>query len=163
MNGRKGETRVDTETGEILYPPLYNPETGEYEGHFYLPLKSKFRIPPHQRLDKKTLNKPMKVNKMEVEIIVAAILLLLAMVMFYPIVAIAVCICEIILHNWVHKKNKTLKDDTFYYRSPLHCIVKEFCARCKDVSATEKIWKLQDERNDRMRKYGLESIRRVVT
>lgn len=162
MDGRKGEPCIDTETGEILYPSLYNAETGEYEGLITLPQKIKFRIPPQQKLNKMH-NIPIKVNKHELELLTAAIFLLPTIILFYPILSIFIFIMEIILHNWVHKKNKTLRDDTFYYKSPLHCIVKEFCGRCKDLSTKEKITKMQDKRTDKMRKYGLESIRRVVT
>lgn len=163
MDTKKDETlSVDTETGEILYPSQYNAETGEYEGFLSLPPRTTFRIPPEQKPDKEP-HKESRTNCQVLELITAALFLLPTAILSYPIVSILIVLLEMIIHNWVHKKNKTLQSDTFYYKSPLHGIVKEFCGRCKDLNTKEKISKLQDMRNEKMKKYGLESIRRVVT
>ncbi|XP_018576749.1 uncharacterized protein LOC108915259 [Anoplophora glabripennis] len=162
MEGRD-ETSIDMETGEILYPSQYNAETGEYEGFLALPQRVKFQIPPQIKPNKKTHRGP-KMDEQNLELITAAIFLLPTAILFNPVLWAVALILEIVIHSWTHKKNSTLRNDTVhYYRSPLHGIVKEFCAKCKDSNAKEKISKLQDRRNDKMRKYGLESIRRVVT
>ncbi|KAJ8922290.1 hypothetical protein NQ315_004229 [Exocentrus adspersus] len=129
------------------------------------PFRIRFRI-PSTREQKPTNNSKWpccKVDKPEVEFITALVFLLPTMILFHPILSIVTCVLEIILHSWVHKKNKTLRDGTFYYKSPLHGIVKEFCGRCKDQQTKDKITKIQDMRNNKMQRYELEYIKSMVT
>uniref|UniRef100_V5G5Z9 Uncharacterized protein n=1 Tax=Anoplophora glabripennis TaxID=217634 RepID=V5G5Z9_ANOGL len=163
MDRRKDKYSVDKETGEILYPALYNSETGEYEGDVVVPQKIRFRIPfQEEEPDKKPYNAP-KSHPQDREFIKAAVFLLPAAILLYPVVFVGTMLLETILHCWVHKINKTLKSDGVYYQSPLHGITKEFCSRCREFDAVEQIGKLQDVRSSKLTKYGLESIRRVVT
>ncbi|KAJ8933208.1 hypothetical protein NQ314_014155 [Rhamnusium bicolor] len=171
MDPETGEYYADSETGETSYSSSssssssFNVETGEYEGDNCLP-RRRFRVPsscytPTQKKDGS--KKLLKVDKQEWELITAAIFLLPTMILFYPVLSVFALMLEIFLHTWSHKKNKTLKCDNIYYQSPLHGIAKEFCGRCKFEDAKVKITKIQDIRNDKLRKYGLEYIRRVVT
>ncbi|KAG5869668.1 hypothetical protein JTB14_035595 [Gonioctena quinquepunctata] len=161
MDVETGEYILDLETGEILTYPQFNDETGEYEG---LPHEHEnFKIPrayytPEPKPNKRKRHKFLKADYQESQLITASIYLLPTMILFHPILALVAVIIEIFLHSWSHRSNKRLKDKNVYFQSPLHPIVKEFCARCKEENSSLKITRLQDIKNDKFKNY----IRRVV-
>ncbi|VEN48229.1 unnamed protein product [Callosobruchus maculatus] len=167
MDNETGEFVLDTETGESR-PwcfSTFDVETGEYED---VPLK-KFKIPSHyytppEKEKKSKQKRPLrKADRHEIALIHAAIFLLPTFVLFHPVVAIFVAIVETVLHSWSHKSNQLLKSNRVYFQSPLHPIVKEICGKCKAEQESLRITKMQDVMNDKLRKHGLDYIRRVVT
>lgn len=158
----------DTETGEVPYSPR-DKETGENSDWPWPWPTKRFKVPrsyytPTKR-NSKQCRKFRKANPQESELITAVIFLLPTMIFFHPILSVIAVVVEIILHKWSHKKNKKLKSDTIYFhQSPLHGIVKEFCAKCKDDMTANKITKLQDRQNyDHFGKDQLQYLKRVVT
>lgn len=157
----------DTETGETASYPR-DQETGETKD-WALEIK-RFKIPrsyytPRGPKYTKKRHKIRKACPQESQLITAAIYLLPTMIFFHPILWIIAILVEIRLHNWSHKRNKQLGNNTIYFhQSPLHGITKEFCGKCKDETATNKISKIQDRQNyNRFGKQQLDYIKRVIT
>jgi len=165
------DLKPDEETGELTPKPTFNSETGEEEFTYFYPSETPrnkpicFKVPTAEYA---TANKSkignLKPNPETSTTTAAAILYLLpTVVFFYPILAIFTVSIEIILHVWAHRKNRKLKDENRYYQSPLHIICQEFCAACKEEKSKLKIHKLQEKRLDKIKKYGLEYVKRIVT
>lgn len=159
----------DTETGETPPSPR-DKETGESSYWLWQWRTKPFKIPrayytPHSMRHSKKKHTFRKANPQESELITAVIYLLPTMIFFHPLLSVIAVVIELILHNWAHKKNKKLKSDTIYFhQSPLHGIVKEFCAKCKDDMTVNKITKMQDRQNyNHFGKNQLEYLKRVVT
>lgn len=170
-----GESLRDKETGETPAAAKVNLETGESEINRTMPEKPntrKFRIPstnpqpkPKSQLsikknDTKTSNNHSFRNSSDVT---PCILFLLPTALcFYPAIAAFITIIEVILHVWAHKKNKTLSNKDVYYQSPLHIFVSEFCGACKEKRSASKITNLQDKRNYKFIKYGIDYVHGIV-
>lgn len=69
---------------------------------------------------------------------------------------------EVILHVWAHRKNKSLKNASVYFRSPFHAISSEFCALCQNEMCMDRVGKLQQKR---MHKFFRQCnyMKRIVT
>lgn len=65
------------------------------------------------------------------------ILLLPTIFCFNIYAAVIVSIVEIFLHFWSHFKNGVNMNKDVYYRSPLHVITSQFCAKCLSESEME--------------------------
>lgn len=157
----------DTETGEIAICSR-DKETGETS--YWIWKHKPFKVPrsyytPRRPKYTKKRHKLRKACPQESQLITAAIYLLPTMVFFHPILCVFAVIVEIILHTWSHKRNKELGTDAIYfYQSPLHGIVKEFCGKCKDETAAIKISKIKDRQNyNRFGKQQLEYFKQVIT
>ncbi|XP_044263426.1 uncharacterized protein LOC123010507 [Tribolium madens] len=154
--------KKDEETGEALLNR--NIETGEDE---YIssvaPLRKKtFKIPP--TYTKKAKNGKKTINlDLSPTFSTALLFLLPTTIFFYPILGILAVMVEAVIHVWAHRKNKSLKNQHLYYQSPLHIICKEFCGSCREEESKMKISKIQEKRADKIKKYGLEYVRRIVT
>lgn len=163
------DSTYDSEISEIPYSPL-DEETGENRDCLWSWPPKRFKVPrsfytpSSKKRNYKKRQNLRKADQQESELITAVIFLLPTMIFFHPILYVVVTVVEIILHNWSHKKNRKLKKDAIYFhRSPLHGISKEFCGRCKEDMAENKIIKIQDRKINRFRKYQLEYLKRVVT
>ncbi|EEZ99759.1 hypothetical protein TcasGA2_TC002531 [Tribolium castaneum] len=155
-------TKKDEETGEAL--TKRNIETGEEE--YILTTaprrKTTFKIPP--TYTKKSNDYKHNINlDLSPTFSTALLFLLPTTIFFYPILGIVTVMIEAIIHVWAHRKNKSLKNPHLYYQSPLHIICKEFCGACREEEAKVKISKIQEKRADKIKKYGLEYVRRIVT
>lgn len=65
-------------------------------------------------------------------------LLLLPTVFFFNIyAAVIIMMVEMFFHFWAHLKNGLNMDKNFYYRSPLHVVTSQFCAKCRSESDLE--------------------------
>lgn len=147
-----------------------NQETGEEE-YNQKSQRHNFKIPPSylnnpQNSKKNTRIIPnTSIEHKRPALTAAAILYLLPVTIlcyFYPATGMVGLFFEARLHIWTHKKNKQLKNTDRYYQSPMHIIHKEFCASCVEEQNKLRITKLQEKRHDRIRKYGLEYVKRVV-
>lgn len=157
MDIETGEITVqDNETGEWMSQlPSYDSETGEPE-NLNFTFRSKFRIQTHnctKNATKKLVTRDM-----------SPILLVMLPTLFISpgLATIAIALLEVVIHMWAHRKNKTLVDKGIYYRSPMHVVASEFCARCRDQRTMDKIGKIQDKRAHRF-KCHYEYVKRVVT
>ncbi|XP_017779215.1 PREDICTED: uncharacterized protein LOC108564629 [Nicrophorus vespilloides] len=166
MDCETGERLCDKETGESPAKHETNQETGECEINCVGPRRP-FKIPT-EYIRQDTLEETRKFDKMMSKsrtrnrISPTVLFLLPTLVFFSPIVSIFLGIVEISLHIWAHKKNKSLTNRDHYYQSPLHIILSEFCASCLDERMKMKITKIQDRKNSRFIKYGIEYFRRIV-
>lgn len=186
MDNETGEDYRDNETGEIPSPGIINSETGEVEINYTRPrYKKPFKIPSttkpsssstsafrnninrfydyHYNNSKKStkhLNYLLPDSK---RVSVAPAFAMLTLLFFAPVFGVLISILEFVIHVWTHKKNKKMRNMNIYYRSPLHDITSEFCSICVDENTKNKITKLQDKRNDKFTKYGIEYVRRIVT
>lgn len=160
MDSETGEIYQDTETGEKELTKV-NTETGETEmtvkPHQERSTK-KFKIPNPQKPIKKEEKHKASTNTTS-DTVQVILFLLPTVLLFFPVLAALISIVEIAVHVWAHKKNKILRNTNFYYQSPLHICVREFCGACRDEISANKISKIQDMRNDKFTKY----VRRVVT
>lgn len=162
MDNETGEIYQDIETGEKQLAKV-NTETGETEINNRPPQErssKKFKIPNQQKSTKKseTPKPPSPANKTS-DTVQVVLFLLPTVLLFFPVLAALISIVEITLHVWAHKKNKVLRDTNFYYQSPLHICVREFCGACREEMSGNKISKIQDMRNNKFTKY----VQRVVT
>ncbi|XP_073836272.1 uncharacterized protein [Musca autumnalis] len=65
-------------------------------------------------------------------------MLLLPTLFFFNVyAALIVMILEIFFHFWAHFKNGVNMNKEVYYRSPLHVMTSQFCARCRSESEME--------------------------
>lgn len=168
MDWETGEEQPDHETGELPAVPRLNCETGELEMNCNRPSliqRKPFKIPKNytRKATKSKLDSCAKKGIIRTSNNMSPALLLLLPVFFLPSVGIVISIVEILIHMWCHRKNKKLQNTDKYYESPFHIFVCEFCKLCIDESAANKITKLQDKRNNKFTKYGIEYVRRVVT
>lgn len=165
MDRETGENSPDQETGEMPATARINLETGEMEINCNCPTRSHFRIPKEESQTKHEYwvakGRQNYLTKKQTDMSPA--LLLLIPVFFMPAVGIVISILEILIHMWAHKKNKKLQNTNRFYQSPFHIFVCEFCHLCIDENSKNKITKLQDKRNNKFTKYGIECVRRVVT
>ena len=68
--------------------------------------------------------------------------------LFFRITAVVLMFCELVLHIWSHWKNDRNTDKTVFYRSPLHLITGQFCAKCISESGMDKLGTIQDRRRE---------------
>ncbi|XP_013105659.1 uncharacterized protein LOC106085791 [Stomoxys calcitrans] len=64
-------------------------------------------------------------------------LLLPTLFCFNIYAALVIMIVETFFHFWAHFKNGINMNKDFYYRSPLHVITSQFCAKCRCESEME--------------------------
>lgn len=64
-------------------------------------------------------------------------LLLPTLFCFNVYAALIIMILEIFFHMWAHFKNGMNMNKDVYYRSPLHVITSQFCAKCRCESEME--------------------------
>lgn len=77
-------------------------------------------------------------------------LFLIPTLMIFPgFLTIMIAILEIYLHVRCHKRNKSLKDCSLYYRSPFHMVTSIFCGVCRESETASKVGQLQDQRRHR--------------
>ncbi|RZC35232.1 hypothetical protein BDFB_005516, partial [Asbolus verrucosus] len=157
--------RKDEETGEIT--TRFNCETGEEESVITsAPIRGKpkvFKIPSSYYMNSAKRNEEKVRCEYPPTAATAVLYLLPTTILFYPILGIITVTIEVIIHIWAHRKNKLLKNKNLYYQSPLHIICKEFCGACKEENSKMKITMLHERRADKIKKYGLEYVRRIVT
>lgn len=172
MDYETGECFRDVETGETPAPALINNETGEMEINYTRPTyKKPFKVPStvnhktkqQQLQEQQTDEGCIYTEPPQKRVSVAPAFAILTLLFFVPVFGILVSIIEFLIHMWTHKKNKTLRNSNLYYRSPFHDIVSEFCSLCIEENSKNKITKLQDKRNEKFTKYGIEYVRRIVT
>lgn len=177
MDVETGENRQnypDEETGELPAMPSRNLETGEAELNCKSPDQSHnhrktFKIPKAEMKPdgKEKCPKVPKCIKMKSKLKknteLSPVLLFLIPVFFLPAVSIILSCVEISIHMWAHKKNKRMKNKNVFYQSPFHEFISEFCVLCIEENSKDKITKLQDKKNDKFTKYGIEYVRRIVT
>lgn len=167
MDLETGEIFPDMETGEITYSPQLNEETGEKEFNYYQKgcPKRRFKIPNNylQRYfsSQKLLLHPGHDDHVS-ELASAIVFLLPTVLLFFPIVALVIIFIETILHQYSHKFNRLNDNDLIYFQSPLHFVGLAYCGRCREEASNNRISEIQDMRN-RLRKYDLECVRRIVT
>ncbi|XP_065359716.1 uncharacterized protein LOC135953675 [Calliphora vicina] len=65
------------------------------------------------------------------------ILLLPTFFFFNIYAAMIIMILETFFHFWAHLKNGLNMDKNFYYRSPLHVVTSQFCAKCRSESEVD--------------------------
>lgn len=147
----------DCETGEWLpYIPECDSETGESENSATMPQRTKFRINNYHG-NRHCCQKPLTRDMSP------ALLFLLPTLFFYPgLATLIIALLEVTIHMWAHKKNKTLTNKSVYYKSPMHIVASEFCAKCRDERTMDKVGKLQDKRAHRF-KCHYEYVKRIVT
>lgn len=158
---------ADRETGELPAVPIVNVETGEKECNYTCPRESSesrrtFKIP--------RIYSPKVGEEEDISIVTfpsdkispALMFLLPTAFLFNPVFAIFLGFIEMVAHAWAHSKNRKLENSGIYYQSPLHIIVREFCASCREEEATNKIHKIQ-ERRSKLKKCGIECVRQIVT
>lgn len=168
MDNETGELYRDDETGEVAAVGVINKETGEMEMNYTGPTyKKPFKVVSSStKLNYKTTTKHFDDNHMNwrtKRVSVAPAFTILTLLFFVPVFGIFTAIIECFIHVWTHKKNKTLRNTNLYYRSPFHDVTSEFCSLCIDETTKNKITKLQDKRNYKFMKYGIEYVRRIVT
>lgn len=161
------ENFIDSETGECLSRLQLNLETGEDESNYGTPnyyRKKIFKIPNNNTpYNVRKPNHSSDVSDIESGSIASALMYLLPTAFFFnPLIAVVLFIIEMSLHAWAHKKNKKLRDSTVYYQSPLHIIVSEFCAACREEVSSNKINKIQEKRS-KLKGCGIECVRQIVT
>ncbi|XP_028034258.1 uncharacterized protein LOC114246077 [Bombyx mandarina] len=77
-------------------------------------------------------------------------MLLFPSVMIFPeLFCVLLLILEVYLHVKCHKKNKKLKDQNLYYRSPFHVVTSTFCGACRESELASRIGQMQDKRRNR--------------
>lgn len=64
-------------------------------------------------------------------------------------VYIFLSLVEIFLHCWAHTVNGLNMNKSIYYRSPLHVLSSQFCAKCRSESEME--WRIFETLNKQMR------------
>lgn len=155
----------DCETGEWVPYEDFDNETGEYEsGDFsnssYPTSRTTFKIPnSYMNKTKHSLSRSQRQTTRDMS---PALLFLLPTLFVYPgITSIIVAFLEVIIHTWAHRINKKLTNKNVYYKSPMHIIASEFCAKCRDIKSMDKIEKLQDKRTLRFK--CNEYVKRIVT
>lgn len=169
MDNETGESCRDLETGEVSSQGVVNCETGEVEMNYTRPTyKKPFQVPssckPKPPASSNEHNAALRDYMSHTKrVSVAPAFAILTLLFFVPVFGIFISIIEFFIHMWTHKKNKKLRNTNLYYRSPFHDIICEFCSFCIDENTTNKITKLQDKRNDKFTKYGIEYVRRIVT
>lgn len=93
-----------------------------------------------------------RVNSFQKEIILGynktshRLFLIPSLFFFFKTTALLLLFCELILHIWAHRKNRTNLNDGVYYRSPMHVISSEFCALCRHSKNMAEVSKIQDGR-----------------
>lgn len=75
--------------------------------------------------------------------------------LFFRITALVLMFCELALHIWAHRMNSRNKDATIFYRSPLHLITSQFCAKCLSQVGMAKLGLIQDKRREAKRLIAL--------
>ncbi|KAG7211517.1 hypothetical protein KM043_010784 [Ampulex compressa] len=184
-----GQVFVDEETGECLGHPFLdgdirrflnsvnNAETGEPEVSIVQPRTVKgrripFQIPKDVKDSLSSKKGPSKKGKnlMEVEPVpvgssfgqINPVCLFLPAIVYFRWFLALLMIFEVVLHVWAHHKNKSLKNSTFYFRSPFHAISSEFCALCQNEMCMDRVGKMQEIR---MHKFLRQCnyMKRVVT
>lgn len=168
MDLETGESLRDKETGEMPASARVNTETGESEINRKTPKQNnntkKFRIPnPNPPPPPKTNNSEMKNPFPNNNIASCMLFLLPTTLFFYPPLALCMLTAEIILHIWAHKQNKRTTKKDVCYRSPLHIILREFCAACKEERSKNKIINMQDKRSYKFLKYGIDYVHGITT
>lgn len=149
------------ETGELWPLFSFNEETGEKEAVVYTKYpKQPFKIPKH--LQKTTNEAPLRQTYYSNNTDVVTAFLLPTAILFFPSFTVLMWLIEYTLHAWSHKQNSK-NGGNIYYFSPLHQICKEFCSKCKEETMRAKFSKMQDIRKSKLKRYGLEYVRRVVT
>lgn len=149
----------DDETGEILPDEdRYDNETGETEtANNTLPVRTKFRIQIHDQKKSTVRAAPITTRDLS-----PALLVLLPTLFVWPgLATVAIAVLEVTIHMWAHRKNRKLAHSRVYYRSPMHIVASEFCALCRDQTASDKITQLQDKRAHRFKCH--EYVKRIVT
>lgn len=147
----------DDETGELI-PFECDSETGEFENSFSRSShRTPFRI--YENKGKYSTSPPPRSTQNMSQLL---IFLLPTLFVYSGISVIAIAVLEVSIHIWAHKKNKNLANEGVYYKSPLHVLCSEFCAKCRDEKYMMKIGKLQDERTHRL-KCHYEYVKRIVT
>lgn len=68
--------------------------------------------------------------------------------LFFRVTALVLLFCELVLHIWAHRVNSSNKDETIFYRSPLHLITSQFCAKCTSQVEMKKLSLIQDRRRE---------------
>lgn len=163
MDSETGERCRDSETGEwVPCDNDYDDETGEPASttqSAILPKRTTFKIHPcYMKHSSKKYYPTASTRDMS-----PALLFLLPTLFVYPgITSIIIAILEVIIHTWAHRANKRLANKNVYYKSPMHIIASEFCAKCRDIKTMDKIEKLQDKRTHRF-KCHYEYVKRIVT
>lgn len=175
MDSETGECYRDKETGELPAVAKVNLETGETEINHTMPEKEsrkRFRVPNNNPTKKSMPRSQTKqyhvppdgdTHFSTSDVVPCVLFLLPTTLCFYPIIAAFLSIVEVILHVWAHKKNKTLPNKEVWYQSPLHIFVREFCGACKEQRSVNKITMIQDKRNYKFIKYGIDYVRGIVT
>ncbi|XP_063546222.1 uncharacterized protein LOC134754077 [Cydia strobilella] len=145
----------DDETGEII-TYLVNDETGE-------PTPSSSTVvhgpresaPPTETIQfpKGYMSKTKKFQALKENIIRGSNMfsprLLLIPAVFPAVLIMLLIIAEVFLHVCCHEQNKSLKNPSLYYSSPLHMVTSIFCGVCRENEMSSKIGQLQDLRRCR--------------
>lgn len=167
METGEPDFRRDLETGELLATEDFDSETGELESDvvdvsMFLKSRSTFKVPSaYINKTKKRYNS--RHARCTTRDMSPALLFLLPTLFVYPgVTSIIVAILEVVIHTWAHRINKKLTNKNVYYRSPMHIIASEFCAKCRDIKSMDKIEQLQDKRTLRF-KCNYEYVKRIVT
>lgn len=141
----------DNETGELI-PYGVSEETGEklisnhmvdYNLSEEKKNKPSIRFPCVSRTRK---YQTLKANILAGSNTTSHRMLLLIPTFFPGIICVLLIIFEVFLHVRCHKKNKMLKEENVYYRSPFHVVTSMFCGVCRDNDMAIKIGYLQDKR-----------------
>ncbi|XP_061718979.1 uncharacterized protein LOC133534044 [Cydia pomonella] len=147
----------DDETGEII-TYLVNDETGEpTPSSSSVVLGPRAAVPPTEiiKFPKGYMSKTKKFQALKENIIrgsnvFSPRLLLIPLAAVFPAVLIMLLMmAEVFIHVCCHKQNKSLKDTSLYYRSPLHMVTSIFCGMCREDEMSSKIGQLQDQRRCR--------------
>ncbi|XP_068620010.1 uncharacterized protein [Battus philenor] len=153
----------DDETGEVL-PYHINKETGEQLLNSPRPVhvashSGKIRsLPKLPSINRSRRLQALKANITGSNGTSQRLLLLIPTFMIFPcFISVLLVVFEVFLHIRCHNKNRTLKDDNMYYRSPFHAVTKTFCGVCKDNAMVTKIGLLQDKR-----RYQYDYLRRIA-
>lgn len=142
-----GEIDYDIETGE-RYPHkrpnvyVYRHPTNRRNSHI-------FKIPSNIITKSKDIfdDEEFRAKYLPFNSDISPIVLFLLPTLFvYPALTLILAVIEISIHMWAHRKNKTLNNPKYYFRSPLHSCVSVYCARCKEDNYMSTIGKLQDKR-----------------
>lgn len=168
MNPETGEENIaDSETGESPAIWKLNAETGEHECNYVCPVQRRqtkkiFKIPNMYMTDIQVQPKTSWSTLQSGSISPIVMFLLPTAFFFNPFIVIVLFMIEAYLHTWAHKKNKQLRDSPLYYQSPMHAVVSQFCASCREEESANKINKIQEHRN-KLKGCGIECVRQIVT
>ncbi|XP_048006253.1 uncharacterized protein LOC125241701 [Leguminivora glycinivorella] len=148
----------DDETGEII-TYVVNDETGEPTPSACpaVPGPRAAAAPPPEtiKFPKGYMSETKKFQMLKENIIrgsnvFSPRLLLIPMAAVWPaLLVMFLMIAEVFIHICCHKQNKSLKDPSLYYRSPLHMLTSIFCGECRESEMSSKIGQMQDQRRFR--------------